>query len=287
MFAKWMTVVRIAVAVTAIGITGIFAGFGYLSNYCTDEIPDTTSIYVYTVDRGVDTLKRTYLNGKHIKPSDESRYIKYEDIPEISKLPGVETVYIFDDAAFSDFEYGFYSGEISEITVSVPRDVIAYYGDPSGMASLFSLDPEGNPEPDAECAYIRCRSRSCDWAQGDLQTDPFPFYYKYDEGTWDAFMDDLENYLIEEDAISDVSMLITLSSGTAVDSAGLQDLLMERYPGSNYMSAEFARVFRHETNGKYWAGVAVFALIAAIITVIIEIVITKAVKKAGARKRTG
>ena len=268
----------------AIGLIGIFAGFSYLSNYCTDEIPDTSSIHVYTVDKGVEDLNRTYLNGKHIKPSDESRYILYEDIPEISNMAGVEAIYIFDDAAFNDFADGINSGEISEITVSVPSDVIAYFGSSSGMESMFGLSPSGNPAPDNEYAYIRCGSRSCDWAKGDQQSDAFPLYYKYDESTWDAFTDNLENYLIEYDALSDVSMLITVSSDSAEVSAKLQDELMEKYPGSNYISAEFARVFRHEMNSKYWAGVIVFALIVTAITVVTEVLITLAVKKAKAGK---
>jgi hypothetical protein len=100
-------------------------------------------------------------------------------------------------------------------------------------------------------------------------------YYKYDEATWDDFTARLDAYLVEYDAISDVFMLVT----TNADSADLQDRLMEEYPGSNYLSAEFARVFRDETNKTVWTRVVVFALAVIVAAAGIEVLLGIAAKK--------
>ena len=278
MFSKWMTFLRIMTAFTAALLVALFAGAAYMSDYCTDEIPDTTSIFVYTVDRGVEDLNRKYLNGKKITVSDESRYILYSDIPEIAAMDGVGSIYIFDDAVFNDFADLINSGETDEEYVAVPSEMMTYFRGPSGMESVFGIDPDTISGAD-EYVYIRCLKDSCELADGPVSSDVFRFYYKYEEATWDDFMARLENYIVEYDAISDVNMLITVSPDTDEKSVALQDFLMEKYPGSNYMSAEFARIFRNETNKAYWMKVLIFAAVLSVITVVIEIVITKAVKR--------
>jgi len=75
-------VLMIVVALAAAGIFAFYAYAGYRSDYCTDEVPDVTSIYVYTVDKGLGDLNRTYLSGKNFAiPKDEAKYMTYEDIP--------------------------------------------------------------------------------------------------------------------------------------------------------------------------------------------------------------
>ena len=272
-----MNVLRVMAVLTAVFLIGAFAIVSYISGYCTDEIPDTSSIYVYTVDRGVDELNRKYLKNKKIHPADESRYIVYEDIPDIAGMAGVEAIYIFDDALFNDFSEAANSEEAGMLYASVPTDAITYFGAPSGIDSMFRLNPDNNPAPGAEYAFVSCSEGYSSWAVEPQEY--YPLYYKYDESTWADFSKRLENYLVEYDAISDVSMLIKMSSGSAADSAALQDALMEKYPGSNYLSAEFARVFMEQNNRQYWRDVAVFALVTLAVTVAIEVAISVIVKK--------
>ena len=273
MTPKWINVLRLLVICVAVAVISFFTCTCFLSDYCTDEIPATDSIFVYTVDRGVDTLNRTYLNGKKIKASDESRYILYEDIPAVSKMEGVENIYIFDDALMTELADGLNAGEIAEAYVAVPCDVIKYYGAPSGMDYMFMLDAS-EVSLNGEYAYIRCADGDTEWVS-EVPADPYMVYYKYDEATWDDFTARLDGYLVEYDAISDVFMLIT----TNADSAALQDRLMEEYPGSNYLSAEFARVFRSETNKTVWVRVIVFALAVIVAAAGIEVLLGIAAKK--------
>ena len=289
MFSRLKKFLRIMIAVTAAIVLAGYCGIRYLSDYCTDKIPDTSSVYVYTVDRGVEDLNRKYIDGKRIKPSDESRYITYEDIPDISLLPGVEDIYIFDDKAMTEFSDGIYSGRIKEAYVSMPVDVLNYFGDPSGMNSMFGLNPSGNPHPDAEYALIYCTGNTCEWAEDASGHDVVQFYYKYDAATWDEFMKSLDEYLIEYDAISEVSMLVTVtpSSFSKSDAAALQDILMVKYPGSNYLSAEFARVFRNETNKDYWLNVATAAAVVIVVTIAIEFLPGIIVKRQQSLARKG
>ena len=267
-------VLMIVVALAAAGIFAFYAYAGYRSDYCTDEVPDVTSIYVYTVDKGLGDLNRTYLSGKNFAiPKDEAKYMTYEDIPTIAVTDNVEAIYIFDDAKFEALSDSFLSGGLTEINVAVPRDVLNYYGAPSGMSYMFKLDLTQMPETDPEYAMIRCTADGCEWSTDPVDEKTCMLYYKYDTKTWGDFNDRLIRYILENDAVSDVSMLITLSSKTPEESAKMQDLLIENYPGSNYLSAEFARVFRDKTNLELGQRIATFAGVIIVVTASIEILI--------------
>ena len=271
----------IVVGLAAAGIFAFYAYAGYRSDYCTDEVPDVTSIYVYTVDKGVGDLNRTYMRGKKIAiPKTEAPYITYEDIPTVAATENVEAVYIFDDARFDALSDSFLSGGLTEINVAVPRDVLKYYGAPSGMSYMFKLDTEQIPGTDSEYAVIRCTADGCEWSSDPVDEKTCMLYYKYDENTWGNFNDRLIRYILEDDAVSDVSMLITLSSKTPEESAKMQDLLMQNFPGSNYLSAEFARVFRDKTNLELGQRIATFAGVVLVVTASIEILIAVSGKRA-------
>ena len=264
----------IVVALAAAGIFAFYAYAGYRSDYCMDEVPDVTSIYVYTVDKGLGDLNRTYLSGKNFAiPKDEAKYMTYEDIPTIAVTDNVEAIYIFDDAKFEALSDSFLSGGLTEINVAVPRDVLKYYGAPSGMSYMFKLDLTQMPVTDPEYAMIRCTADGCEWSTDPVDEKTCMLYYKYDTKTWGDFNDRLIRYILENDAVSDVSMLITLSSKTPEESAKMQDLLIENYPGSNYLSAEFARVFRDKTNLELGQRIATFAGVIIVVTASIEILI--------------
>ena len=274
-------VLMILVGLAAIGIFAFYAYAGYRSDYCTDEVPDVTSIYVYTVDKGVGDLNRTYMRGKKIAiPKTDAPYITYEDIPTVVATDNVEAVYIFDDARFEALSDSFLSGGLTEINVAVPRDVLKYYGAPSGMSYMFKLDTAQMPETDPQYAVIRCTADGCEWSSDPVDEKTCMLYYKYDENTWGDFNDRLIRYILEDDAVSDVSMLITLSSKTPEESAKMQDLLMQNFPGSNYLSAEFARVFRDKTNLELGQRIATFAGVILVITASIEILIAVSGKRA-------
>ena len=97
---KVITVLQIVIpAVTIAGFAAI-TGFYYATQRCTDEVPDTTSLYVYTVDEEFGELNQRYAKARGIEPLVETALITYESVPEISQMDGVKGVYIFDDAAF-------------------------------------------------------------------------------------------------------------------------------------------------------------------------------------------
>ena len=274
-------VLMIVVALAVAGIFAFYAYAGYRSDYCTDEVPDVTSIYVYTVDKGVGDLNRTYMRGKKIAiPKTDAPYITYEDIPNVAATDNVEAVYIFDDARFNALSDSFLAGGLTEINVAVPRDVLKYYGAPSGMNYMFKLDISQMPGTDPEYAVIRCTADGCEWSSDPVDEKTCMLYYKYDENTWGDFNDRLIRYILENDAVSDVSMLITLSSKTPEESAKMQDLLMQNFPGSNYLSAEFARVFRDKTNLELGQRIATFAGVVLVVTASVEILIAVSGKRA-------
>ena len=138
---------------------------------------------------------------------------------------------------------------------------------------MFKLDLTQMPVTDPEYAMIRCTADGCEWSTDPVDEKTCMLYYKYDTKTWGDFNDRLIRYILENDAVSDVSMLITLTSKTPEESAKMQDLLIENYPGSNYLSAEFARVFRDKTNLELGQRIATFAGVIIVVTASIEILI--------------
>ena len=62
----------------------LYACYELLSDYCIDEVPDTDSVFVYSVDRAFEELNRTYAKARGIVPEDETAFIDYEQIPELS-----------------------------------------------------------------------------------------------------------------------------------------------------------------------------------------------------------
>ena len=281
MSGKTKLVLMIIVAVAAVGLIGGYAYTGYRSDYCTDEVPDVTSVYVYTVDKGIGDLNRTYMRGKGYSiPKGDAPYVTYQDIPTVAVTENVEAVYIFDDARFEALSDSFSSGGLTEINVAVPRDVIRYYGAPSGMSYMFDLDPAQMPETDPEYALIRCTADSCEWSSDPVDEKTCMLYYKYDTDTWGDFNDRLIRYILENDATSDVSMLVTISEKTPEKAARIQDLLMQNFPGSNYLSAEFARVFRDKNNSDLGNRIATFAGVVIVVAAGIEILIAVSGKRA-------
>ena len=292
---KQMKIMRVFVAVIAVCVIGLYTWISYNADYCTDEIPDTSSVFVYTVDECIDRLNRTYINGKKADIKNPDKLIEYDDIPEISKYDGVTALYIWDDAVVSeafglltqqeaDDSQSTESQPVQSITVAVPVEVMMYYGNPAGTNYMFGLDPSTMPFKGQEYAYIECTKDSCAWAANpatgteaaDAEDDQvYMFFYKYDEATWLDFNIRLRKYLVDYDAISDVSMLVT----TSEDGVKLQDELLTRYPSSNYISREFARVFKYETNKRWWVKLALVITLILAVTVITEVILTATAKK--------
>lgn len=281
MLGKTKIVLMIIVAIAALGIIGGYAYAGYKRDYCDDEVPDVTSVYVYTVDKGIGDLNRTYMRGKGYSiPKGDAPYVTYQDIPTVAVTENVEAVYVFDDARFAALSDSFSSGGLTEINVAVPRDVLKYYGAPSGMSYMFDLDTAQMPETDPEYALIRCTADGCEWASDPVDEKTCMLYYKYDTDTWGDFNDRLIRYILENDASSDVSMLVTISEKTPEKAARIQDLLMQNFPGSNYLSAEFARVFRDKNNSDLGNRIVTFAGVAVVVAAGIDILIAVSGKRA-------
>lgn len=272
MSGKTKLIVMIIVGVAALGLIAGYAYTGYRRDYCDDEIPDVTSIYVYTVDMSLGDLNRTYMRGKGFSvPKGDAAYVTYQDIPTVDATDNVDAVYVFDDAELDALTEGFNSGEITEVNVAVPVDAIKYYSAPSGLGYMFKLDLSQMPQTYDEYAVIRCTADGCEWSTDEVDENTVMLYYKYDDKTWGDFNDKLIQYVVANEAISDVSMLVTTVSDSPEDAAALQDLIIKNFPGSNYLSAEFTRVFREKTNMDLGGRIATFAGVVLVITAAVEI----------------
>lgn len=278
MHSRLFGALQIMLPVLAVRGLLLFSGYQFLTDYCSDRIPATESIYVYTVDRAFDELNRKYAGARGIKPEDETRLITYDDIPEISTWDGVKDIYVFDDAAYSEFEELNRRDDVT-FNAAVPADAAVHYGDPSGMRSLFDLYYVGTLDVfEYEYIVFECHRGY----KHNVYADPDLYlYYKYDHATWNQFTDRLDEYLEAEDAVSDVSMLITVDG----DSAGLQQRLVREYPASNYSSAEFTGTWRAAHNNNLLRRIIITAVTVMLITVALEILFGRLRKKANLQKK--
>ena len=274
MRSKLFLVLQIVVPAIMLPVLVLYACYELLSDYCTDEVPDTDSVFVYSVDRSFDELNRTYAKARGIVPDDETAFIDYEQIPELSTWDGVENLYIYSDTAFEDFSYRILDHET--FNVAIPVDTIKYYGGPSGMFSLFGISDTSGISDGQEYVTVKC---SPDGTKITQDEPDIYMYYKYDPDTWDGFIKELNEYLIEDDAVSYIQMLIT-SDG---DSAELQQRLMRTYPASNYISAEFAEGWKSEHNRQLGLRILFVAIAIVIVTAGLEVLFGVLRKKSGAK----
>lgn len=259
---------QIVIPVIMLAGVAVFACYRILSDLCTDTVPDTNSIFVYTVDEYFAELNRKYAAAREIVPVDETAMIDFADIPEIAKSPFVQDLYIHDDAVLSEFSESVLAG--ATVRVAVPRDVITYYGDPSGMRFMFGT-PDGTATVyQDDYVVLECSPSKCSYSS--LEPDCF-LYYKYDSATWDQFISRLDNYLEKEDAISHVEMLIT--TGSRPDAINYQIELMTRYPASNYSSAEFVSVWKSDHNRRLRNEILIAAAVVVVIFFPLETILEK------------
>ena len=279
MSRKILFAMMIILPVTVLLVIGISAYRLYERDYCTDVPPDTPNIYVYAADLAYTDLNTTYCTGKGITPTGDSfRMIRYEDIPEIASLDGVTGLYIFSDVKLDAFFARGNTGDTLEM--SVPHDIITHFGDPSSMSAMFVLTIGGAPADGSKgiCLpqdiatglgmatvgstvtwngkeYTLTGINKYDFAWVPFEEDKSLFYV-YNPSTWEEFMSELNDYMIEEDTVSYVSMMICCEEGK---SAELQDYLITNYPASNYTSREFVKVWKSQHNKGYWKSLGIIA----------------------------
>ena len=296
---KLLAAMIIILPIVVLLVIGISSYKLYLRDYCTDEVPDTPNIYVYAADLSYSDLNTKYCSGKGINPTgDAFRMIRYEDIPQIAAMDGVTGLYIFSDVKLNDFFERGNTGDTLEM--SVPHDIITYFGGPSSMEAMFVLTIGGAPADGSKgiCLpqnianglgmatvgsnvtwngkeYILTGINKYDFAWVPFEEDKSLFYV-YDPSTWDLFMDELNDYIAAEDAVSYVSMMICCEDDK---SAELQDYLITNYPASNYSSREFVRVWKAQHNKGFWKSVGIIALCTLVVAVPSEIIMIRVSRK--------
>ncbi len=248
---KVITVLQIVIPAVTIAGAALIGSFYYATHRCTDEVPDTTSLYVYTVDEEFGELNQRYAKAMGIEPKAKDRLITYDSIPEISSWNEVKYIYIFSDTAVEAADEDYKAGK--NVKMAVPSDVMFYYGDCSGIWSLFG-DEVKNDDRSHYGEYMVFDTGK-DSFKNVYEEPDYYFYYKYDPSTWDSFMTELNDYLVENDARSDVSMLITTRSKP--DASNLQMKLMYEFPASNYDSAHYSKVWKESYNKEVGMKIAI------------------------------
>ena len=262
---KVITVLQIVIPVVTIAGFSALESFFYATQKCTDEVPDTTSLYVYTVDREFGELNQRYAKAMGIEPKAEDRLITYDSIPEISTWNDVKDIYIFSDAAYEAASEAHQDGK--EITIGIPSDVMFYFGGSSGMWSAF-----GNKSKDDTRTHYgeyMVFDSGAKAFKPVFEEPDYYLYYKYDPATWEDFVGELNNYLVQYDVTSDISMLITTRE--KADASNLQMKLMYEYPASNYESAHYSEVWKDSYNKELGMKIVLPAVCLAVFLIGIEV----------------
>lgn len=278
----------------------LFGRFYATNHYCTDQIPATNSIYIYTVDESFDQLNQRYAAYQDLEIDEDlyNRCAGLEDIPDIAAMEGVEQVYLFDDVFFLQ-DGGLIDRAIDgdmEAAASIPQTVYENYASASGVWSLFSITEGEAPQDGAGeialCAdwleqlygitdpaaalgqtvefcgqsYTLCGVHSYPFAWVSFQAGDNLGYYAYAPDTFDQFAQETEQFWQEQGGSYALSALVVCEDMAAVQEQ-VQDLLMQQYPGSNYLSKAFVTAWKASVNGAYWRTVALATGIVAAIVV--------------------
>ncbi|SCW30790.1 hypothetical protein SAMN02910456_00443 [Ruminococcaceae bacterium YRB3002] len=292
--AKILKIVGALLAGISLGVIIVYSYNHYQNDYCTDVVPDTPDIYVYSADMWYADLNRRYASAVGLEPSgDEFSMITYDDIPSVFAMDGVREIYLLDDAELSDFAERIYS-KSDDVAEAMPKDVFTYFHDVSGMAGIFEIELGSAPSDGAnDICLPRSWAMTHDYPEiGDTVTyngheyrlsgysknnfgwvslgSAGSVYYKYDPSTWDEFMERLNRYLVDEDAISEVNMMIVCDEEK---SASVQRSLVNLYPASNYTSADFVKVWKDNYNKVFWKDQITFMAVVLAVTAVGEIVL--------------
>ena len=266
---KVITVLQIVIPAVTIAGFAAFESFYYATQRCTDEVPDTTSLYVYTVDREFGELNQRYAKAMGIETKAKDRLITYDLIPVFSSWNEVKDIYVFSDVACEAAEEDYKAGK--NIKIAVPSDVMFYYGDCSGMWSMFGDDVKNDTRLHYG-EYMVFDSGDNSFKKVFEEPDYY-FYYKYDPSTWEEFKNELNSYLIANDAVSDVSMLITTRE--KADASNLQMKLVYEFPASNYDSAHYSEVWKESYNKEVRTKIVLPSVCIAVFLICIELFLTR------------
>lgn len=266
---KVITVLQIVIPAVTIAGAALIGSFYYATQRCTDEVPDTTSLYVYTVDEEFGELNQRYAKAMGIEPKAKDRLITYDSIPEISSWNEVKYIYIFSDTAVEAADEDYKAGK--NVKLAVPSDVMFYYGDCSGIWSLFG-DEVKNDDRSHYGEYMVFDTGK-DSFKNVYEEPDYYFYYKYDPSTWEEFRTELDSYLTANDARSDVSMLITTRSKP--DASNLQMKLMYEFPASNYDSAHYSKVWKESYNKEVGMKIAIPSVCLVVFLICFEILLAR------------
>ena len=266
---KVITVLQIVIPAVTIAGAALIGSFYYATQRCTDEVPDTTSLYVYTVDEEFGELNQRYAKAMGIEPKAKDRLITYDSIPEISSWNEVKYIYIFSDTAVEAADEDYKAGK--NVKLAVPSDVMFYYGDCSGIWSLFG-DEVKNDDRSHYGEYMVFDTGK-DSFKNVYEEPDYYFYYKYDPSTWEEFRTELDSYLTANDARSDVSMLITTRSKP--DASNLQMKLMYEFPASNYDSAHYSEVWKESYNKEVGMKIAIPSVCLVVFLICFEILLAR------------
>ena len=266
---KVITVLQIVIPAVTIAGAALIGSFYYATQRCTDEVPDTTSLYVYTVDEEFGELNQRYAKAMGIEPKAKDRLITYDSIPEISSWNEVKYIYIFSDTAVEAADEDYKAGK--NVKLAVPSDVMFYYGDCSGIWSLFG-DEVKNDDRSHYGEYMVFDTGK-DSFKNVYEEPDYYFYYKYDPSTWEEFRTELDSYLTANDASSDISMLITTRSKP--DASNLQMKLMYEFPASNYDSAHYSKVWKESYNKEVGMKIAIPSVCLVVFLICFEILLAR------------
>lgn len=147
---KCGTVNYISYIIILLCLLGIafFNRFEYNASYCTDELPAPGSILIYQAELVYGELNETYVKTQNFIVEDYYSMIKFEDIPRIAQISGVNKIFIFDEKKYNDIIDKVNETEDIPL-ISVPEVIYKDYLEQIGISEMCALIEGEMPKDNA------------------------------------------------------------------------------------------------------------------------------------------
>ncbi|MFP4698226.1 MAG: ATP-binding cassette domain-containing protein [Eubacteriales bacterium] len=279
----------IAFLTICIGILlAFYTEIQYYEGYNDQEIPPDNIIVTYKAEHKFGKLNKVYYKAANLKldSSKKTNLIKYHDIPEISKIEGVEKIILQDMEKHMNINTAFYEDNlINDLQVyAVPNIVIENYIDFLGQYWIMDHLIEGRFPKDYQNEITISKSllkkyfnysedmienalgskvtfKNQDYTIVGLHTTDVCFlsytddnnfgFYTYEKETYNDFTSSIIHYKERMDYADKEGtnfMMIFTQNGYEKN---VLDKLMKTYPAENYYSAKYTDYFKRYLNKNF------------------------------------
>ena len=266
----------------------VFLDIQFLRGYSTDVLPPKNTILTYKADYVYDELNKEYVSGAKIKINPQNHYniINYNDIPKIANIKGVKDIVLYDFEYLTRMYFELVKGMSDKILniISIPNIVYSNYSSIRNndlinvlMDGRFPTD-YSNEIAISENLLTKFFGFNNDQLSNALGStiilDNVEYrivgisyydicyisydkkqnygFYTYEPSTYQEFIDRNMSYKEELEATPEEADELIIFTNDGQEELVLNQLMMQ-FPGENYVSYIYTKVWVKSFNTKFLA----------------------------------